>query len=860
MNTIGSGLPTSGTPTATPLPSLASDTYRGIAFVHLDGPGAPSGVNTLYVADNDANAVRKFTFNGTNWSAMGASATLSKVHGLVALDTGGRVMLFATETTGKLYRLFDGSGFGGTLSGTPDLLATPTVGVFYGLAWTPEATPPAAVPNVPTGAVPTAAGNSLTAAWSAPVGGAAPAYYVLEVSHDGFATVDQTLVVYGTSQQVNGLTVGSNQFRVRAVNSKGGSANLVSAPFIAAAPPTTGLPDNTAFSGVIGDVTDPLANTGIAFTVSDPVDAAGSLVVTATSSNPAVVPNANIAATNTGGSVALKINPVGVGYADIIVTVTNTGHAAINRTIKYAASANTAASASTRWHAGRSDASTAILLDASTMLVGDDEAPAQDGSGNALAGGEAFSAYAPGASGAPLAQLVLGSGLGLASAGDADCSTAGYTGLANCKTDGEVDLESSFQIGSRIYVAGSHSNNKNGRSRPDRWRFFAVDASGTGASASLSAPTGYYKWLREDLRSWDSGNSHGLGADYLGLVASSAGANDVAQAPEADTLSGFSIEGMSTSPDDAAAWLGFRAPLVAAPGQPAVTAQNATGRTHALIVQVTNFTALASAASGGVNGTTSFGAPIRLDLGGRGIREIRKNGANQYLIIAGPPNGANGTAPQDFRLYSWDGSVNAAGLATNLHLRDANLAAFTAPNTACAAEGIGTLPADVDAGGDVQVLSDCGDTDFYGDGSAAKDLAYNAWKKFRTDSVALAALPSVALTLGSATTTSQPFTATASQTGTFYWVALPAAANAPAFEQVAAGQDGTGAATPLHGSSAVTSGVAAGVTITGLASGSGYKLYGVTVSSGGFASAVAAQAFTTVALIPQAIGFSTPAA
>mgnify|MGYP000092988302 CR=1 FL=1 len=49
---------------------------------------------------------------------------------------------------------------------------------------------------------------------------------------------------------------------------------------------------------------------------------------------------------------------------------------------------------------------------------------------------------------------------------------------------------------------------------------------------------------------------------------------------------------MASSPGDTAAWLGFRAPLVSAPGAPAVAADSATGRTHALIVPVTNYASL----------------------------------------------------------------------------------------------------------------------------------------------------------------------------------------------------------------------------------------------------------------------------
>ncbi|MGR6743539.1 hypothetical protein, partial [Aeromonas veronii] len=85
---------------------------------------------------------------------------------------------------------------------------------------------------------------------------------------------------------------------------------------------------------------------------------------------------------------------------------------------------------------------TAIVIDAATMLVGDDEAPAQDASGNALPAGNSFSAYGP-AGGLPNKPLMLDrTALGLADA--AACTGAGLTGLDSCKSDEEMDIEASF--------------------------------------------------------------------------------------------------------------------------------------------------------------------------------------------------------------------------------------------------------------------------------------------------------------------------------------------------------------------------------------------------------------------------------
>jgi hypothetical protein len=46
----------------------------------------------------------------------------------------------------------------------------------------------------------------------------------------------------------------------------------------------------------------------------------------------------------------------------------------------------------------------------------------------------------------------------------------------------------------------------------------------------------------------------------------------------------------------------------------------------------------------------AFAAPLLWDLGGLGVREIRRNDAGQYLIVAGAVD-----ASTRFALYVWDG-------------------------------------------------------------------------------------------------------------------------------------------------------------------------------------------------------------
>lgn len=544
------------------------------------------------------------------------------------------------------------------------------------------------------------------------------------------------------------------------------------------------------------------------------------------SSNPAVLPLANIGVSNTAGVITVTANPVGVGYSTLTLRVSD-GTDYVDVPINYGASANTGGNANTRWYTGRSDGSAAIALDANYMVVADDEP------------GNRLSVVRRDRSGVPVAALSVDASLGL-NAGN-DCE-----GVAGSKCDGEADLEAMTRVGNRLYVLGSHSNSKTGKIRPDRYRLFTADVSGTGASTSL-AFVGYYKYLRSDLLAWDAGNSHGLGANALGLTASAA-AN---LAPEAATLDGFSMEGLALAPDNQTGWPGFRAPLVAAPGQTL-----AAGRTHALIVPVTNLATLGAAVAGGSAGSASFGAPIRIDLGGRGIRDIARNASGQYLIIAGPSDGATGTAPKDFRLYTWDGSVDASGLATHVQLRAASLSAFTNPAFGGSPEGIVEVPATLADGASIDLISDTGDVDFYGDGSAAKDLASEGFRKFRADRVSLGAavtggtVPTATLDgLAALGATRATFKATASGNGQGYYVVLPAAAPVPTAAQVMAGKDGSGSLAAFSGQQAMTGGVSTTFPVTGLSGATAYVVYFV-VEVAGYRSGVATLTVTTPAAVP----------
>lgn len=299
--------------------------------------------------------------------------------------------------------------------------------------------------------------------------------------------------------------------------------------------------------------------------------------------------------------------------------------------------------------AGSSDASTAFALPDGFMLVADDEA-------------NVLRVY-PRAGGAAVLEWSYA--------------------LNGPKLSKELDLEAATRIGDTYYFTGSNSNKKDGGdAMADRSHLFALKIKGTGAATTFDY-VGQFSALETQLVAWDANNTHGRGANHFGFAVSAA----AGIVPE--RVDGFSIEGMTSAPGDSALWLGFRAPLT-----------DKGSRTKALIVPVQNAAALMA----GTAAQASFGAPIELELGGRGIRSIDKGSDGHYLIVAGPPGASSPLVDRNFALFAWDGNANSAPveLSNDLEaLRKATGGSF---------ETIVEVPGPVAAGTEVQLLMDNGDT------------------------------------------------------------------------------------------------------------------------------------------------------
>jgi hypothetical protein len=789
ISKVGTGLPTTSGQTTTLFVNAGTGASSyGFAFFDLNGSVA--GVDTAYVADDrtvaSGGGIQKWTYNGTIWtlSTTFNNGLTAGMRGLTARLVGTSVELFGTtadNTLNKLVRVLDD----GTASPAFTTLATAgTNTAFRGVAFAPENPTAPTITEEPQSQsiafnssatlTVTATGTApLTYQWyegnsgdeTTPVGTNSNTFttpnlttnknYWVKVSNSagsdnsntatitvGAAPTPPTITVQPQSQTVapnvsvvltvtatgtaplsyqwyegnsgdTSTPVGTNSntfttppltasknYWVRVTNTAGNADSQTAVITVNAVPQIGPIP---ALSSAINDPT----NFGVRFLVTDTETAAGTLTVTVQStSNPAVAPLANITVTTFfAGSRNVYVEPAGVGYSDITLRVEDSGGLTATAVLKYAASAASSTPATTRFHYGKADASTAIPLDDNYMLVADDE-------------DQVLRVYSRTVSGLPLAEFDFTSSLGL---------TQTSSGVPR-----EVDIEASARVGNRIYWMGSHSRGSAGQDRPNRYRIFATDLNQFGTSLTY---VGRYDTLRQEIINWDNSNGHGKGAGYYGLGTGS-------NIPEDPNLSGFNIEGLTFAPDNTTAYVAFRAPVITPTNN--ITAIS---RTHALIVPIANFASLFT-----LNPSMPmFEAPIELDLGGRGIREIRKNADNQYLIIAG-----SASSVRNFALYTWTG--NRLDKPT---LRTADLSQF---NTDGSFESILDVPANLNEFSQIQLLVDNGDTVYYNDGVAAKDLPIANFKKFRSERVTLGNIVRQNITL---TLTSAPNPSTLGQTVTF---------------------------------------------------------------------------------------------
>ncbi|MEJ8849117.1 DUF3616 domain-containing protein [Variovorax rhizosphaerae] len=178
--------------------------------------------------------------------------------------------------------------------------------------------------------------------------------------------------------------------------------------------------------------------------------------------------------------------------------------------------------------------------------------------------------------------------------------------------DEESDIEGAATVGNRIYWITSHGRNKNAKPRPARQRFFATDFDVSTTPPTLRPVGKAYAGLQTDLLATPEGQRLGL-------------AQAAQRAPEAE--GGFNIESLAATPKGPLL-VGFRNPLI--------------GR-EALVMPLLNPQDVLEGRP------STWGAPIQLPLGRRGLRSMETMGAG-YLLVAGPTADAG-----SFALFRWSG-------------------------------------------------------------------------------------------------------------------------------------------------------------------------------------------------------------
>jgi len=201
----------------------------------------------------------------------------------------------------------------------------------------------------------------------------------------------------------------------------------------------------------------------------------------------------------------------------------------------------------------------------------------------------------------------------------------------------EADIEAAAKIGRRIYWITSHGRNKDGKIRPNRYRFFATEVFFENRSVKLRPAGKPYKTLVYELLKTDAASQLGLDkATRFGEKLTKKEREKLAPKEE-----GLNIEGLCASPDGGKLYIGFRNPRPKG---------RRDGRTKAIVIPLLNPNRIIDTGESPV-----FGEPILWDLNGLGIRSMEYSRFHRaFFIIAGGPDENVG-----FALYRWSGKPDS---------------------------------------------------------------------------------------------------------------------------------------------------------------------------------------------------------
>lgn len=239
----------------------------------------------------------------------------------------------------------------------------------------------------------------------------------------------------------------------------------------------------------------------------------------------------------------------------------------------------------------------------------------------------------------------------------------------------EVDIEGAARVGDYVVWIASHGRKSSGKEAKERMRLFATSIEHNQDGVLELVPKGTpYEDLLDDFLSDKRYESFRL--------------KDASEKAPKDT-GGLNIEALTDRPDGTLL-IGFRSPLIDG---------------KAIVAPLVNHKEVLEEKK------AKFGAPILLDLGGRGVRGLASHNG-EYLIVANDPEG-DGHHPA---LFLWDGKSLTPKLLSSIRFGDFN------------PEAVAILPDD--EGGRVLMLSDDGSKEIGKD--KCKDLKDLSKRRFRS--------------------------------------------------------------------------------------------------------------------------------
>jgi hypothetical protein len=193
----------------------------------------------------------------------------------------------------------------------------------------------------------------------------------------------------------------------------------------------------------------------------------------------------------------------------------------------------------------------------------------------------------------------------------------------------EVDIEGATVLDDTIYWITSHGRNKDGKMRPNRYRFFATKVEVENQSVTIQ-PVGIpCRTLVDSLLKAE--NMSGLGLDQATRLDAGHLA-DLQRRNLAPKENGLNIEALCASADGNTVYIGFRNPLYLS---------------KAIVISLNNPEQVIESQQPPI-----FADPLLWDLKGYGIRSMEYSRFHKvFFIIAGPHN----DEPAEFALYRWSG-------------------------------------------------------------------------------------------------------------------------------------------------------------------------------------------------------------